>query len=303
MPREPLNASGGVAGAVRATLLLALGLSTLVGLNLLQIASLIVRPLSRAAFQRINRWCAATWWGWCVIGSEKLYKVDFHITGDDVPMRENALLVVNHQTMSDIPPLMKLGKTTGRLGDMKYFVKNELKWLPGLGWGLQFLDAVFIDRHWARDRDTIRRTFARLVEGRIPVYLVSFVEGTRLTAAKLELAKEYAREHRLPMPRHTLLPRTKGFVASIEGLRGHLDAVYDLTLGYDEGVPGLWQYLQGLVTRIHLHVRRFPIDELPEQADNLRDWLIERWREKDEMLEGFYATGSFPADDPAPAPE
>jgi 1-acyl-sn-glycerol-3-phosphate acyltransferase len=268
----------------------------------MQMASLVFRPFSRTTFRRINRWCADTWWGWCVIGSEKIYGVEFHITGDDVPMRENALLVVNHQTMSDIPPLMKLGKSKDRLGDMKYFIKKELKWVPGMGWGLQFLDAVFIDRQWTRDEDTIRRTFARLVDGNVPVYLVSFVEGTRLTAAKLAKAKDYAREHRLPVPRHTLVPRTKGFVASIQGLRGHLDAVYDLTLGYDSGVPTLWQYLQGLVRRIHLHVRRIPIDALPERADELRQWLLDRWHEKDEMLEHFYTTGSF-VDDPAPGSE
>lgn len=298
MPRQPLTATGGVAGALRASAVFSIGLSSLVLFNLMQMASLIVRPFSRTAFRKFNRWCADTWWGWCVIGSEKLYRVDFHITGDDLPMCENALLVVNHQTMSDIPPLMKLGRLKGRLGDMKYFIKKELKWVPGMGWGLQFLDAVFIDREWARDQGTIRRTFARLVDGEVPVFLVSFVEGTRLTAAKLESARTYAMEHGLYVPRHTLVPRTKGFVATIEGLRRHLDAVYDLTVGYDHGLPNLWQYLQGLVKRINLHVRRFPIDELPETADELRAWLLERWRAKDDLLERFYTTGSF-VEDPA----
>ena len=55
------------------------------------------------------------------------------------------------------------------------------------------------------------------------------------------------------------------------------------------------QYVKGLVSRIHVHVRRFEIDSLPESADDLRQWLFDRWKEKDELLEQFYATGAFPA--------
>jgi hypothetical protein len=90
------------------------------------------------------------------------------------------------------------------------------------------------------------------------------------------------------------VPRTKGFVASVEGLRSHIDAVYDITIGYEIGIPTLWQYIKGLVQRIHVHVRRFEIDSLPESADGLRLWLLDRWEEKDELLEHFYQTGTFP---------
>jgi lysocardiolipin and lysophospholipid acyltransferase/lysophosphatidic acid acyltransferase/lysophosphatidylinositol acyltransferase len=215
-------------------------------------------------------------------------------TGDDVPMREDALLIANHQQMPDIPAIMKFCKTKDRLGDMKYFVKKQLKWVPGMGWGMQFLDCLFIDRDWASDHEQIRMTFHRLVSGSVPVHLVSFVEGTRLTLAKLEAAQGYAREGGLTVPRHTLVPRSKGFSASVEGLRSHIAAVYDLTIAYEEGVPSLWQYIKGLVKRIHVHVRRFPIEELPTSADDLRLWLLARWEEKNDLLDHYYATGSFP---------
>jgi 1-acyl-sn-glycerol-3-phosphate acyltransferase len=163
-----------------------------------------------------------------------------------------------------------------------------------MGWGMQFLDCLFIDRNWTSDREQIRRTFDRLVSGKVPVHLVSFAEGTRFTLAKLERAQAYASEHGLFVPRHTLVPRSKGFAASVEGLRSHITAVYDLTIGYEEGVPSLWQYIQGLVHRIHVHVRRFPIDELPESADGLRQWLLARWEEKDRLFDHYYETGAFP---------
>ncbi|MCU0234962.1 MAG: lysophospholipid acyltransferase family protein [Thermoanaerobaculales bacterium] len=226
MPRGPLSARGGRLATLRASALLAAGFTTLLGFNLVMVASLLLLPFSRRACRAVTRWCADTWWGWCVSAAELAYGVRIEITGDDVPPRENALLIVNHQQMVDIPVLMKLARTKGRLGDMKYFIKREFKWFPGMGWGLQMLDAVFVARDWAADRERIGRTFARLVDGRVPMYLVSFAEGTRFTLAKLAGAQAYAREHGLPVPRHTLVPRTKGVVASIDGLRSHLDAVY-----------------------------------------------------------------------------
>jgi 1-acyl-sn-glycerol-3-phosphate acyltransferase len=274
--------------------LLALGFGTLLPFNLVQLSSLVLYPISRGAFRRINRWCADTWWGWCVSAAEKAYGVEVVFTGDQVPMRENALLVANHQQMPDITAIMKFCKTKDRLGDMKYFVKKQLKWVPGMGWGMQFLDCLFIDRDWAADRTNIRRTFARLVDGHVPVHLVSFVEGTRFTLPKLAAAQEYARTNGLNIPRHVLVPRSKGFSASVEGLRNHITAVYDITIGYETGVPSLWQYIKGLVRRIHVHVRRFPIGEIPDQTEAVRQWLLERWHEKDSLLEHYYATGSFP---------
>ncbi len=294
MPLEPLKDRGGLAASLRGLGVLAIGFTTLLPFNLLQLLSLLLLPFSRRAFRAVNRWCAGTWWGWCVIGAERINGTRITFTGDDVPARENALLIANHQQMPDIPAIMKFCKTKDRLGDMKYFVKKQLKWVPGMGWGMQFLDCLFIDRDWASDREQIRRTFDRLVSGRVPVHLVSFVEGTRFTLPKLEAAQAYAREHGLTVTRHTLVPRSKGFAASVEGLRSHVAAVYDLTIAYEEGVPTLWQYIKGLVQRIRVHVRRFPITTLPDTADDLRQWLLDRWSEKNDLLEHYYANGSFP---------
>jgi 1-acyl-sn-glycerol-3-phosphate acyltransferase len=299
MPLQPLRDDSGPFATIRALGVLAIGFGTLLPINLLQLLSLVVLPFSRGAFRAINRWCADTWWGLCVTGAELVYGVRIIFTGDDVPVREDTLLIANHQQMPDIPAIMKFCKTKDRLGDMKYFVKKQLKWVPGMGWGMQFLDCLFIDRDWASDSEQIRRTFDRLVSGKVPVHLVSFVEGTRLTLPKLEIAQAYARENGLTVPRHTLVPRSKGFSASVEGLRSHIAAVYDLTIAYEEGVPSLWQYLKGLVQRIHVHVRRFPIEELPYSADDLRQWLLTRWDEKNDLLDHYYATGSF-AEDSAP---
>ncbi len=294
MPLGPLRDTSGPTATIRAFVLLAIGFGTLLPINLLQLLSLVVLPFSLTAFRAVNRWCADTWWGLCVIGAERFNGTQMIFTGDDVAMRENALLISNHQQMPDIPAIMKFCKTKDRLGDMKYFVKKQLKWVPGMGWGMQFLDCLFIDRDWTSDREQIRRTFDRLVRGRVPVHLVSFVEGTRFTLPKLEAAQAYAQKNGLSAPRHTLVPRSKGFAASVEGLRNHITAVYDLTIAYEVGVPSLWQYIKGLVKRVHVHVRRFPVVDLPQSADDLRRWLFARWDEKNDLLDHYYRTGSFP---------
>ncbi|MCU0305771.1 MAG: lysophospholipid acyltransferase family protein [Thermoanaerobaculales bacterium] len=276
--------------------------AVLIAVNLVQTLSLVVKPLSPRAFRRFNRWLAETWWGGCVVFAERFNGQRIIVSGEDLPDDENALVVSNHQQMPDITTIMSVARSKGRLGDLKFFVKRALKWVPGVGWGMQFLNCPFLERDWTADRERIARTFDTLVHERIPMWLVSFVEGTRTTQRKVLASAVWAAERGLEPTRHVLIPRTKGFVASVEGLGDHLHAIYDLTIGYIDGVPSLWQHITGRVKEIHVHVRRFPVDELPELEAELAQWLRDRFYEKDALLERFYATGTFQAE-PAPVRE
>ena len=267
--------------------------SALLGFNAAQMASVAVKPFNRDIFRAVNRWSAGTWWGWCVSVSEILHDIRVEYSGDEIPPEENVILVANHQQMTDITFLMAFAKSKNRLGDMKWFVKDVLKYVPGVGWGLYLIGNFFVKRSWSEDQESIEQTFAGIIQDNIPVWLISFVEGTRITEAKAESSRKYAREKGHPEFQHVLLPRTKGFVASMQGLRHYIDAVYDVTIGYPVGVPSLWQFIKGQVTRAHMHVRRFPVAELPEDPGELSQWLIERFAEKDKLLDGFYRDGHF----------
>jgi len=267
--------------------------SILLLVNVLQMLSLIVYPVSSKLFRWLNRTFADQFWGLCVNSYEFLYGVEVEIWGDDVPNEENVILVLNHQQMADIPVLFKLGKLKGRLGDMKWFVKDSLKYIPGVGWGMQFLNCLFISRNWTDDESKIRKVFSGIVDNNVTAWIICFVEGTRIKPFKVESAQKFARERNLPVLNHVLLPRTKGFVASAKGLREHVDAVYDVTIGYVDGVPTLWQLLKGCTQKANIHVRRFPIQDLPVQDDELSDWLIERFRIKDDLLNRYYESGKF----------
>ncbi|MEO7793855.1 MAG: lysophospholipid acyltransferase family protein [Thermoanaerobaculia bacterium] len=266
---------------------------SLLAINLLQTLSLVLLPFSRRSFRRINRWFADTFWGWCAWTTLSLHRTRVVMRGDELPEGENAVLIANHQTMTDIQVLFLLARKAKRLGDLKWFVKSSLKYVPGIGWGMVFLDCLFVKRDWSADRERIDRVFRKVLSARVPLWLVSFSEGTRLSPGKLALAQRYAAEHALAVPRHVQLPHTRGFVASITGLQGHVAAVYDVTIGYVDGLPSLWQWAKGEMHEVHLHVRRYAIAELPAAPEALAVWLRERFVEKDARLDQFYAAGSL----------
>ena len=50
--------------------------------------------------------------------------------------------------------------------------------------------------------------------------LLLFCEGTRFTEEKHKISLEIAKKKGLPVMKHHLLPRTKGFVLSMQGVKG-----------------------------------------------------------------------------------
>ena len=300
MPRPPLREPAGLGQFLRTWLIsvpLAIWLiSSLLVCNLVQMASLVLLPLSRGAFRKVNREAADWWWGMAVSLSRSINGARLVVTGDVLPTLENVVVVANHQEMPDITFLMLLARTKGRLGDLKWFVKDALKYVPGVGWGMVFLDCLFVKRDWTADAASIDATFSRVMRDRVPLWLINFPEGTRITPAKIASSRAYAAKQGLRPPEHVLIPRTKGFVASVQGLRGHIDAVYDITIGYERGVPNLWQYVKGNCSVAHLHLHRVPAHELPETDEQLSSWLMQRFTRKDQLLDYFYTHGVFPED-------
>jgi 1-acyl-sn-glycerol-3-phosphate acyltransferase len=298
---EPTSRLARLKGLVLGSIASAFLFSTLIGFNVLQTASLVIKLFSPRAFRRVNQRMARIWWGWCALGAEKVYGTRWIMSGDDVPPKENAIVVLNHQEMADITVVFSFARAKGRVGDLKWFVKDVLKYVPGVGWGMLFLDCPFIKRDWTADKDYIHRVFRNILKNDVPLWLMTFAEGTRVRPEKIVKSQTYAREQGMTPLEHVLIPRTKGFVASVQSLRGHVDAVYDLTIGYVGGVPTLWQWIKGYVRKVHMNVRRFAINAMPEDGQALSDWLIRRFEEKDRLLDYFYANQVFPAVPSLPA--
>jgi lysocardiolipin and lysophospholipid acyltransferase len=57
-------------------------------------------------------------------------------------------------------------------------------------------------------------------------------------------------------------------------------------------------YFQGRPPKsVNMHWRRFAVSSIPiNDPVAFEQWVLARWKEKDELLETFYNTGRFPAD-------
>jgi hypothetical protein len=63
--------------------------------------------------------------------------------------------------------------------------------------------------------------------------LVLFAEGTRFTPAKHAASIAFAEKSGLPPLKNLLLPRTKGFLATLQQIRGKFPAIYCATLAFN----------------------------------------------------------------------
>lgn len=140
------------------------------------------------------------------------------------------------------------------------------------------------------------------------MWLISFSEATRFTPQKYRESVQWCEDNKRPQPQHLLYPRTKGFVATVQHVRHapHVRAVYDLTIAYQKGQqwqagPAFWETLSvpglsnakrkegrqgaGRAYKFEVHARRFPMEELPTDDDELVKWIEQRWVEKGEWLE------------------
>ena len=59
--------------------------------NGLQILSIVLWPISRNGFRKLNSWLAGTWWGLTDLWGEKWWGIKVHISGDSLPEKENAM--------------------------------------------------------------------------------------------------------------------------------------------------------------------------------------------------------------------
>jgi lysocardiolipin and lysophospholipid acyltransferase len=72
-------------------------------------------------------------------------------------------------------------------------------------------------------------------------------------------------------------------------------AVYDVTIAYKHHLPVFLDNVFGTdPAEVHLHIQRIRLDEIPSSEAESANWLIERFRLKDELLANFISTGHFP---------
>jgi len=77
----------------------------------------------------------------------------------------------------------------------------------------------------------------------------------------------------------------------------HLKWIIDLTIAYPNGKPlDILTILSGITPPCStvFHYRCYPISEVPTDAEQLKQWVYDRYIEKESILETYYKTGRFP---------
>ncbi|KAL8715566.1 MAG: hypothetical protein Q9220_000902 [cf. Caloplaca sp. 1 TL-2023] len=220
---------------------------------------------------------------------------------------ERMILIANHQIYTDWLYLWWIGYTNGMHGRIYVILKESLRRIPVIGWGMQFSQFIFLKRNWEQDKDSLAAHLQKLNDGIAPMWLMLFPEGTNLHPVTREASKKWADKNQIPDMQHQLLPRSKGMQFCIQQLRKTVPYVYDCTIAY-EGVP-TGEYASEIFTlqaayfggqppkSVNMYWRRFDIWSIPVDNDRAFDnWLRARWIEKDQLLENYQKTGRFPAD-------
>lgn len=263
-------------------------------LNVCQVLGLLIYPISVSTYRKYQRGIAFTIWGWWGFAAQRICGLRVKVSGDVLTEKENAIVICNHQGMSDIIVILCHAFNLGTVTRSTWMAKDVLRYVPGLGWGLAFLDTVFLKRNWAKDEAGIKATFSKIIENKLPIWMISFPEGTRISEDKMIRSREFARQRNQKPMEHVLMPRAMGFLASVAGLRGHISAIYSLTIGYPGRVPSLIEIIRGDIDEVGLHVRRIPIAEIPTDKAQAAQWLTDEFRIKDQLLDTFVRTGVFP---------
>ncbi|KAG0262981.1 hypothetical protein BG011_009479 [Mortierella polycephala] len=264
-------------------------------LNVVQVCSLFLRPISRRLFFEVNARVAGSMWKVMQMIMEKRHKAAITFSGDKIPRNESALVFGNHRSFVDFYMFHSVAARRGMLNYMNYFAKDSLKYIPFYGWGMWIMGILFISRNWQQDQLKINKLFAQILDLQAPVWIASFLEGSRLTPSKLAASQKFMLGRGLPLLSNVLMPRTKGFIACVNKFRGsHVKCVYDFTFAYYHktkgfGVPpNLVRVHTGQLSpeyKFHVHVKRYLIEDLPTDDEKLSEWVVQKYVEKDAFLE------------------
>jgi 1-acyl-sn-glycerol-3-phosphate acyltransferase len=80
-------------------------------------------------------------------------------SGDELPQNESAIVVSNHVSWTDFYMIQELAIRANMLPYCRWFAKQQLRWVPFLGWGLWAMGMPLVSRQWDKDRAEMQRVF------------------------------------------------------------------------------------------------------------------------------------------------
>ena len=212
---------------------------------------------------------------------------------DELPFRGWYLVNCNHQSWVDIFVLQRA--MNGHIPMLKFFLKQQLIYVPVIGLAWWALDFPFRKRHSRaelrknpklrdEDRETTRRACAKFAL--VPTSVMNFAEGTRFTPEKhAAQASPYT---------HLLKPKAGALALALNAMGEQFHSLIDATIVYPDGIPSFWDFLCGTTPRVVLRVRQLPIPPAFCTGDYEGDtvfrgtvhrWLADIWEFKDAEIE------------------
>jgi len=256
-----------------------------------------LRTLPNQGLQRSSRqWAvqiAERWIGNNNSMLDATQKTQYEIRGlDQLDLQQSYLLVANHQSWTDIMVLQKV--LNRRVPFARFFLKQELIWVPVMGVCWWVLDFPFMKRYSkeklakhpelkGRDKQTTMDRCKKLQGA--PVTIMNFLEGTRFTPVKHD-------QQQSPY-QHLLKPRSAGASYALSVLADSLDRLLNVTIVYPEGKSGYLDFLAGRTPKIivDIQVQEIPramregdYETQPEFRAAFQTWVNQIWVDKDATI-------------------
>lgn len=247
--------------------------------------------------------CASAWISVNRINQNIFSRTQFTLKEDPI-LNENSwyLVIANHQSWVDILVLQRVFNR--KIPFLKFFLKQNLIYVPFLGlawWGLDF---PFMKRYSkaaikkdpslkGKDLETTKRACEKYEN--TPVSIMNFVEGTRFSKDKLNAANT----QKLAL-KYTLAPKTGGIAFVLSAMGDSLSKLVDVTVYYPQGIPSYWDFVCGKVKNIVVNINVIDIKTLlnektfspeyftePAQKKIFQDWLNTIWKQKDQQIDAM----------------
>jgi 1-acyl-sn-glycerol-3-phosphate acyltransferase len=251
----------------------------------------------RQQCSRLLNMIAARWIAVNNLNLKIMNAVQWDVRGTEALRAGNWYLVLsNHQSWVDILVLQRIFHR--RIPFLKFFIKQELIWMPFLGLAWWALDFPFVKRYSravlkrkphlkGKDLEITRKACRKFKE--IPVSIMNFAEGTRFTRSK-------HRKQKSPYT-HLLRPRSGGIAFVLGAMGEQMTSILDVTIVYPQGAVSFWDMLCGRLKKVIVRVREIPVTEklrgdyFNDDAYRawFQDWLNRLWLEKDARMAAITA--------------
>ena len=224
-------------------------------------------------------------------------KMQWDVSGIETLDKQHWYLVTsNHQSWSDIVILQHL--LNRKIPMLKFFLKQELIWVPVIGlcwWALDFpfmkrYSRDYLEKHPEKKGEDFKSTQKACEKFKhTPVTIFNFLEGTRFTDEKHQYQKSPYR--------HLLKPKAGGIGFVIGAMGDNLNCLLDITIVYPNlSRPTFWEFMSGQVNHVtvrvekkqipaHFHGSNYFEDE--SFKTELQGWVSELWHDKDQLLENL----------------